>query len=445
MIFNNIKSFIINVKENKQRKIKCEKMLKRRKIQSEFFIEPKNKNSIEGNKISHIKLIEKCIEDGIDNILILEDDFKIIGDIKNIPEFPTEWDILYLGGEVLRKIGPIKNGWVRCISKRHHAYIINLKNTKLITEIKKCLLKKNKKYCDWIAERIHPIFKTYILNPMVITQNNDYSDITKTFENYDKMRNSINSFFIPQHILKNDMYNLKLPEIDESLLPNISLVTILNNERDIFSLCLRNYQEIIYPKEKIEWIIIEKKNNKENYIKDLLTGIKNVSFNLVNNTLSSQECLDKAVELSSHEYIVMIDNYGFYSRESVLSRIKLLLKYKSQIGVGTNKIGIYDIVNNKSYINYSYENKLFVNSLSFRKKFYKSGNIFEDRLDKFINIPYTFIQYQLLFDKNEKKTNSQQLLNFYDTWDMIDKHFIDELGNYIKKKSNYNKLKNKNK
>merc|ERR1711935_1127472 len=111
MIFNNIKSFIINVKENKQRKIKCEKMLKRRKIQSEFFIEPKNKNSIEGNKISHIKLIEKCIEDGIDNILILEDDFKIIG--------------------------AIKNGWVRCISKRHHAYIINLKNTKLITEIKK--------------------------------------------------------------------------------------------------------------------------------------------------------------------------------------------------------------------------------------------------------------------------------------------------------------------
>ena len=41
---------------------------------------------------------------------------------------PERWDILYLGGEVLRKLEPIKDGWVRCISKRHHAYIVNLKN-----------------------------------------------------------------------------------------------------------------------------------------------------------------------------------------------------------------------------------------------------------------------------------------------------------------------------
>ena len=171
MIYNNtIKSFIINVKERKNRRIACEKMLKRKNLISNFYIQPLHSNSIEGNKISHISLIKKCKDEGMESVLILEDDFKIIGSLKDLPPLPEKWDILYLGGEVIRKLEPIKNGWVRCINKRHHAYIVNLKNVELIKEMEKCLDKKSRKYCDWMTEKVQPRFRTYMLNPMKIIQ-----------------------------------------------------------------------------------------------------------------------------------------------------------------------------------------------------------------------------------------------------------------------------------
>ena len=96
MIYNNtIKSFIINVKERKNRRIACEKMLKRKNLISNFYIQPLHSNSIEGNKISHISLIKKCKDEGMESVLILEDDFKIIGSLKDLPPLPEKWDILY--------------------------------------------------------------------------------------------------------------------------------------------------------------------------------------------------------------------------------------------------------------------------------------------------------------------------------------------------------------
>ena len=101
----------------------------------------------------------------MDSVLILEDDFRVVGSLSTLPDMPEKWDILYLGGDVLRKLEDLKEGWVRCISKRHHVYIVNLKNDKMIDEISRCLGKKGKKYCDWMMERIQPRFRTYMVNP----------------------------------------------------------------------------------------------------------------------------------------------------------------------------------------------------------------------------------------------------------------------------------------
>ena len=96
MIYNNeVQSFIINTKQRRNRKTKCEKQLKRRNLKSNFFIQPMDSNPIEGNKKSHISLIKKCIADGLDKVLILEDDFKIIESLDNLPPMPEKWDILY--------------------------------------------------------------------------------------------------------------------------------------------------------------------------------------------------------------------------------------------------------------------------------------------------------------------------------------------------------------
>ena len=74
MIYNDtIKSYIINTKERRNRKIKSEKQLKRRNLTSNFYIQPLDSKPIEGNKKSHLGLIKKCIEDGLDKVLIMED------------------------------------------------------------------------------------------------------------------------------------------------------------------------------------------------------------------------------------------------------------------------------------------------------------------------------------------------------------------------------------
>ena len=450
MIYN-FSSFIINVDLRRNRKIACDKLLKRKKLESKFYIQPLHSNPIEGNKNSHISLIKKCKIEGLEAVLILEDDFKIIGNFKDLPELPEKWDILYLGGEVLRKLEPLKKGWVRCINKRHHAYIVNLKNDKLINEMEKCLDKKSRKYCDWMMERIQPQFRTYMINPMKFIQQEGISDITKKYEIYNNMENSFNSFFIPQHSIKNDLFNLKLPEMRKSELPNISLVTIVNNCRDIFSLSLKNYEDSFYPKKKIEWIILEDTEDDEKCIEDLLPKNNNIKYIRDKSKLDqgkmehNQGKMEQALQHCSNDIIINMDVLGFYSREHILSRVKLLIKYPKLLGVGTNKLGMYDLIYKKSFSS-TLANNLILSSLCFRKKSFdrpfKENIFFKDRLDQFINIPHTFIQYGIIFEKEKKNNLSQQLFNFYDTWDIIDQEFMDNLGKYVIKKYRFNEINN---
>ena len=452
MIYNNeIQSFIINTKERRNRKVRCEKQLKRRNLKSKFFIQPMDSNPIEGNKKSHISLIKKCIEDGLDKVLILEDDFKIIESLDNLPEMPSDWDILYLGGDLLRKLEPERDGWVRCVTKRHHAYIVNLKNEKMISEMENCLNKNGKKYCDWMAERIHPIYRCYMLSPMRIIQYEDISDITKKYEKYDDMPESINGYFIPQHVMKNEHYNLKLPQMEEKDLPNISIISLVNRDRDIFSLTLRSFEESFYPKEKIEWIIVEDTPEKEKCIKDLLPKDKRIKYIYLQleegQELSVDRKRDYAMQYCNNDLVVVMDSQGFYSRENLLARVKLLLKYPKMMGVGTNRMGYYDIINKKSYLNTGEKNNIYFSSLAIRKSVWEERNFndskdfFEDRRDKFINVPHTFIQYGIIFGTERRlESLGQQLFNYYDTWDIIDQQFIDNLGTYLKNKNKFDKI-----
>ena len=449
MIYNNeIQSFIINTKERRNRKIICEKQLKRRNLKSKFFIQPMNSNPIEGNKQSHISLIKRSIEEGLDKVLVLEDDFKIIESLDNLPEMPSDWDILYLGGDVLRKLEPTRNGWVRCVTKNHHAYLVNLKNEKMIEEMERCLKKKGKKYDDWMAERIHPIYRCYMLNPMRIIQYDDVSDITKKYEIYNDLPDSIDGFFVPQHIMKNDNYNLKLPEMDEKDLPNISLISLVSRDRDIFSLTLRSFEESFYPKEKIEWIIVEDTPEKDKCIKDLLPKDKRIKYiYLEGQELSKERKRDYAMQYCNNDIVVVMDSQGFYSRENLLARVKLLLKYPRMMGVGTNRMGYYDIINKKSYMNKADKDSMHFSSLALRKSIWEersfndSEGFFEGRRDKFINIPHTFIQYGIFFGKERRlESVGQQLFNYYDTWDIIDQQFIDNLGTYLKNKNKFDKI-----
>tara|TARA_B100000676_G_scaffold308578_1_gene369745 strand:- start:857 stop:1747 length:891 start_codon:yes stop_codon:yes gene_type:complete len=290
-----------------------------------------------------------------------------------------------------------------------------------------------------------------MLSPMRIIQYEDISDITKKYEKYDDMPESINGYFIPQHVMKNEHYNLKLPQMEEKDLPNISIISLVNRDRDIFSLTLRSFEESFYPKEKIEWIIVEDTPEKEKCIKDLLPKDKRIKYIYLQleegQELSVDRKRDYAMQYCNNDLVVVMDSQGFYSRENLLARVKLLLKYPKMMGVGTNRMGYYDIINKKSYLNTGEKNNIYFSSLAIRKSvweernFNDSSDFFEDRRDKFINVPHTFIQYGIIFGTERRlESLGQQLFNYYDTWDIIDQQFIDNLGTYLKNKNKFDKI-----
>ena len=93
------------------------------------------------------------------------------------------------------------------------------------------------------------------------------------------------------------------------------------------------------------------------------------------------------------------------------------------------------------------KNSLYFSSLALRKSvweernFNDNVNFFEGRRDKFINIPHTFIQYGIFFGTERRlESLGQQLFNYYDTWDIIDQQFIDNLGTYLKNKNKFDKI-----
>lgn len=80
---------------------------------------------------SHRQITERALLDGVDSLLVLEDDAQLVPDFANrVHEFlarvPASWAGLMLGGEHSRAAGPpqaVAEGVVRCVCcQRTHAY-----------------------------------------------------------------------------------------------------------------------------------------------------------------------------------------------------------------------------------------------------------------------------------------------------------------------------------
>lgn len=83
-----------------------------------------------GCKQSHVRILEQAINDGIRNILVLEDDAVLLpGGVDRIVDFirrvPDDWDQLMLGGQHMHEPIPYANGIVKATDcQRTHAYVI---------------------------------------------------------------------------------------------------------------------------------------------------------------------------------------------------------------------------------------------------------------------------------------------------------------------------------
>jgi glycosyltransferase involved in cell wall biosynthesis len=170
-------------------------------------------------------------------------------------------------------------------------------------------------------------------------------------------------------------------------LPNISLITVTHNRKDMFRLPIYLYNTTDYPKNKIEWIIVDdsdedKSVESEIPSKDVLEknnlNIKYIKLD-EKNTIGNKRNI--GIDQSSNDIILIMDDDDYYFPTSFRKRVTYLLKSKKMCVV-SSILAVFDINNYVSSINLppfvlEYYKKISEASLGFRKSFWEN-NRFED-------------------------------------------------------------------
>ena len=179
----NLEAVCINLDSRKDKRKWMKTQCKRKNLPIKYHTATLHKNPKKGCLLSHLNVIKKAKENGLKQIFILEDDAKFIMNPNTIKVPPEDWDMLYLGGTVHRVVNRDNKYWNRVHCWTTHAYILNLENEELITEIMKAAEYEGE-IDRYYLERIHPQFNVYMANPMVAIQKQGYSDIEKHNVNY---------------------------------------------------------------------------------------------------------------------------------------------------------------------------------------------------------------------------------------------------------------------
>jgi len=480
---NNVECRIINLTCRPDKKKYIEQQLKSRNINYTFFMAEKNvSNPRRGCLESHLAVIKNAISNGNNSnnyLMILEDDCKFIGGFSQMESPPANWDMIYLGGTVHRVLDRLNKGYARVQCWTTHAYIINLTNSDLCNKIINDLETYEGEIDRYYLEKIHPNYNVYMCDPMIAIQKEGYSDIEGREVSYDFMQNTLKGLRSPEYSIDGDgNYVLKLIDIAHSDLPKVSIITPTYKRRKVFDMAIRNFQNFIYPREKLEWIIVEdtpiSEDDGNNFtpdlsIKDLLPRDKRIKYISMPQDSKEEDPMtiamkrNIAVANSTSQYIIHMDDDDYYPPESILARIKILLKYKNDgiECVGSTLIGTYNIFTNKSSMSSDGPISLSEASMAYTRKFWEERGFddacirgehkafTEQRLQKIIDIPYSFIliavNHKTNFTDTLRADNTGELkyskesgkegtiANFFDTWDIETQLFIMELRRYLLK------------
>jgi hypothetical protein len=430
----------INLKTRKDRKKFMVKQAKKAKFPITFFKTTKNINPARGCLESHLSIIKQ--NKTKDSILILEDDARFNYQLSQLPEPPADWDILYLGATV-KQLSEYNQHWnkaIECWST--HAYIIRKSlYEKVINDLENYTGEIDKYY----VENIQPNFNCYILKLQMTQQNEGYSDIEETTVNYSNLSTvNSNPYKMVNHEIVNDCFILKLDEDIE--LPNISIVTVTRNRRKFMPLLVYNYKNMDYPKDKVEWIIIDDGSEP---IKDFLPKENNIKyFHLETengNPLSVGYKRNYANNIARGDYIVHLDDDDIYFKYSISSRIKALISNKKQC-IGITLLPCMDIVNKLGFTIGSNLSILSEASMCYSKNFWESCKFNENvctgeallflkgREKDIVQIPYIFVMIATTHHTNltgnlRKCSNNIDTQNayklLYNMTDSVIQNFVD--------------------
>ena len=461
----------INLLSRNDKRVWMKKQLKKKNINCRFHVVKKHRNPKRGCLESHLTCIREALEKGADYLLMLEDYAKFNGDLDSFPKPPSNWEMLYLGGTIRELLDSKDNNddWQRMRCWTTHAYIINLKNKKFVEDLLK-LDEYEEEIDKYFVQVLHSKYRAFMIKPMLAVQKDGFSDIENRYVNYDFMAGTLSGLRRPDSEVDGDgNYVLKLDNIPFNKLPNVSIVTPTFERRHVFQMALQNFFSFAYPPEKLEWVIVDDSLDREKSIEDILPNDPRIKYiylepeDGVNYTVAYKR--NVGCERAKNDIICHMDDDDYYPAESILARVKVLLKYPEIGMVGCSKIGNYNIMNKVS--SFSSDGMISISeaSMAYYKRFWKQkpfnpldkkgefGYFIHGRLDQIMDIPYSFVLIALthttnitnLLDDGEargkkSKTNlidksTNRTFDFYSTFDEDTQHLIDNIRRHLKTKA----------
>lgn len=122
--------------------------------------------------------------------------------------------------------------------------------------------------------------------------------------------------------------------------PMVSMCTPTYNRRHFIPIMLECFKHQIYPKDKIEWIIIDDGTDK---IEDLIlaANIPQIRYYKVNEKMSLSDKRNYMHTFVQGEIVVYIDDDDYYPPERISHAVKKLLDNPSALCAGSSEIYVY--------------------------------------------------------------------------------------------------------
>ena len=150
--------------------------------------------------------------------------------------------------------------------------------------------------------------------------------------------------------------------LQDAELPNISVVTLLYNRRKFVDLAIHNLLVTDYPKDKIEWVVVEDSDITEEQAADKVikfgresaplsvSYIPMPSTHKIKNTIGAKRNL--GIQRAQHDIILFMDDDDHYPDSSFRRRVSTLLTHpwKPQAAACTT-IACYDLIKGTSAVN----------------------------------------------------------------------------------------------
>ena len=148
------------------------------------------------------------------------------------------------------------------------------------------------------------------------------------------------------------------PSMKDADLPFISVVTLLYNRRKFVNLALHNLLLTDYPKEKIEWVVVEDSDSTDEQASDMVIKFgrnaspMNVTYVPLETKTDIGEKRNIGVKRSQHDIILMMDDDDHYPPSSFRRRVSWLLlhPWAPKAAVCTT-IACYDLIHGTSAVN----------------------------------------------------------------------------------------------